>query len=212
MSEEFGGPMTNAMQKGLLIYSSVASTIILAALLMGAKAQINRFDEISVHRLNITEPDGTLRMVISNKDRLPPVIIKGKERPDMGEPRPQAGMIFYNDEGTENGGLIFSGRKNEKGEIVDSGASLSFDRYGAGQTIQLAGVDDRENHFAGLQINDAKGQAVWVGRGPDGLATVSLAGKDGKERIRLQVSADGKGSIVFLDAKGKVIQELMPSN
>jgi hypothetical protein len=33
--------MTNAMQKGLLIYSSVASTIILAALLMGAKAQIH---------------------------------------------------------------------------------------------------------------------------------------------------------------------------
>jgi hypothetical protein len=66
--------------------------------------------------LNVTEPDGTLRMVISNKDRLPPVIIK---------------PIFYNDEGTENGGLIFSGRKNEKGQIVDSGGSLSFDRYGA---------------------------------------------------------------------------------
>ena len=60
----------------------------------------------------------------------------------MGEARPQAGMIVYNDEGTENGGLIFSGKKNDKGEIVDSGASLSFDRYGAGQTVQLAGVDD----------------------------------------------------------------------
>jgi hypothetical protein len=48
------------------------------------------------------------------------VIIKGKERPEMGEARPQGGMIFYNDEGTENGGLIFSGRKNDKGQIVDS--------------------------------------------------------------------------------------------
>ena len=203
--------MTNAVAKGLLVYSSLVSTALLALLLMGAKSKVSDFDEIRVHRLDVTEPDGTLRMVISNKDRLPSVIIKGKERPEMGEPRPQAGMIFYNDEGTENGGLIFSGRKNDKGQIVDSGASLSFDRYGAGQTIQLAGVDDSENHFAGLGVNDIGGQRVWVGRNDHGLASVSLAGADGKERIRLQVTADGKGSIVFLDTQGKVIQQLAPA-
>ena len=203
--------MTNALAKGLLVYSSLVSTALLALLLMGAKSKVSDFDEIRVHRLDVMEPDGTLRMVISNKDRLPPVIIKGKERPEMGEPRPQAGMIFYNDEGTENGGLIFSGRKNDKGQIVDSGASLSFDRYGAGQTIQLAGVDDSENHFAGLGVNDIGGQRVWVGRDDHGLASVSLAGADGKERIRLQVTADGKGSIVFLDTQGKVIQQLAPA-
>ena len=203
--------MTNALAKGLLVYSSLVSTALLALLLMGAKSKVSDFDEIRVHRLDVMEPDGTLRMVISNKDRLPPVIIKGKERPEMGEPRPQAGMIFYNDEGTENGGLIFSGRKNDKGQIVDSGASLSFDRYGAGQTIQLAGVDDSENHFAGLGVNDIGGQRVWVGRNDHGLASVSLAGADGKERIRLQVTADGKGSIVFLDTQGRVIQELAPA-
>ncbi len=202
--------MTSTLQKGLLIYSSVVSTALLAVLLMGSKAHVSDFDEITVDRLNITEPDGTLRMVIANKDRLPPVIIKGKERPEMGEARPQAGMLFYNDEGTENGGLIFSGKKNDKGQIVDSGVSLSFDRYGAGQTVQLAGVDDNENHFAGLGINDQGGQRLWVGRNAHGLASVSLADADGKDRIRLQVTEKGKGSIVFLDAHGKVVQELAP--
>ena len=202
--------MTQTFPKGLLIYASVVSTALLAVVLMGAKSEPKRFDEISVHRLNVTESDGTLRMVISNKERLPPVIIKGKERPDMGEARPQAGLIFYNDEGTENGGLIFSGRKNDKGQVVDSGASLSFDRYGAGQTIQLAGVDDNENHFAGLQVNDVGGQRVWAGRDSKGLASISLAAADGKERVRLQVSAEGKASIVFLDDKGKVLQTLAP--
>jgi hypothetical protein len=81
-------------------------------------------------------------MVISNKDRLPPVIIKGKQRPEMGEPRPQAGMIFYNDEGTENGGLIFSGSKNDKGQIVDSGA-LWLDVVGSMPIKPCGQVRDR---------------------------------------------------------------------
>ena len=118
--------MTNAIQKGFIVYSCVVSTALLASLLMGANSKPTRFDEVSVHRLNITESDGTLRMVISNKDRLPPVMIKGKERPEMGEVRPQAGMIFYNDEETENGGLIFSGRKNDKGPDCRFWSQLVF--------------------------------------------------------------------------------------
>lgn len=204
--------MTERMQKVLLVYASVVSTTLLAAVLLGAKAEPKHFDEVSVHRLNVVEPDRTLRMVIADKDRLPPVIIKGKERPEMGEPRPQAGMLFYNDEGSESGGLIFGGRMNDKGQVVDSGGSLSFDRYGAGQTIQLAGVDDQENHFAGLQVSDVGGQRVWAGRDGKGVASFSLAAADGKERVRLQVAADGKASIVFLDNTGKVLQTLGPKN
>ena len=68
--------MISTLQKGLIVYSSIVSTALLAFLLLGAKSQPKRFDELSVHRLDITEPDGTLRMVISNKDRLPPVIMK----------------------------------------------------------------------------------------------------------------------------------------
>ena len=202
--------MKERFQEVLIVYASVVSTTLLAVVLLGAKAEPKHFDEISVHRLNVVEPDGTLRMVIADKQRLPPVIIKGKERPEMGEPRPQAGLLFYNDEGSENGGLIFGGRKNEKGQVVDSGGSLSFDRYGAGQTIQLACVDDLENHFAGLQVSDAEGQRVWAGRDGIGLASISLAAADGKERVRLQVAADGKASIVFLDADGKVLQTVAP--
>lgn len=67
------------------------------------------------------------------------MIINGKEQPSA---RPGAGILFYNDEGTENGGLIFGGHKNAQGEIVDSGGSLTFDKYGASQIVQLAGVDD----------------------------------------------------------------------
>jgi hypothetical protein len=198
-------------QRILVIYSSIVSTTLLCVVLMGAKStQKKEFDEVRVHRIDIVEPDGTLRMVISNKDRLPPVIIKGQQHPEMGEPRPQAGMIFYNDEGTENGGLIFGGRKNEKGEIVDSGGSLSFDKYGAGQIVQLAGVDDKNDQFAGLRINDGK-QRVWVGHDDQGAASISLADADGRRRIRMQVAADGTPSLAFYDAQGNLVQELAPT-
>ena len=80
-------------QKFLSVYSAVVSTMFLCFLLLGArKPQTSDLDELRIHRIDVVEPDGTLRMVISNKDRLPPVIIKGKEHPEMGEPRPQAGM------------------------------------------------------------------------------------------------------------------------
>ena len=202
--------MKPPFQKFLLIYSTLTSTALLCfVLIAAAKPRTSDLDELRVHRIDIVEPDGTLRMVLSNKSRLPPVIIKGQEHPEMGEPRPQAGIIFYNDEGTENGGLIFGGRKNEKGEIVDSGGSLSFDKYGAGQIIQLAGVDDKDDRFAGLGINQG-GQRVWIGREDPDSASVSLTDSKGKKRIVMQVSADGTPSLEFLDAEGRVIQDLAP--
>ena len=192
-------------QQFLIIYSAVLSTVFAVVLLCGATGQRTQFDEIQVHRIDVVEPDGTLRMVISNKNRLPPVIVKGKEHPEFGEPRPQAGMLFYNDEGSENGGLIFGGKKNEKGEIVDSGGSLSFDKYGAAQVVQLAGVDDKTDRFAGLTITDVK-RRVWVGRTDDGNAAVLLMDADGHPRIKMEVTKEGVPTLLFLGQKGDVIR------
>src|SRR5437588_11144496 len=120
--------------KILVLYSTAVTTLLAAFTLAGSTAargqdKGQQFDEIDVHRINVREPDGTLRMVISNHARLPGVIIRGKENPPVD--RPYAGMLFYNDEGTENGGLVFGGHGTANGEVVDAGVNLSFDRYGA---------------------------------------------------------------------------------
>ena len=196
-------------QHVLVVYSAVLSTVFALMILTGAKsAQIQTFDEIQAHRINIVEPDGTLRMVISNRDRLPGVIVKGKESKPLD--RPEAGMLFYNDEGSENGGLIFGGHQNEKGEVVDSGGSLSFDNYTGRQIVQFAGVDDQTNHFTGLTVKD-QSRRIWVGRTEDGVASISLMDSNGRKRIVMQVRADGTSSLVFFDEKGQVMQELAPS-
>ena len=205
--------MAGTGQRLLLIYAVVLTCVVTVMLLAGAAApKTSDFDEITVHRINVVEPDGTLRMVISNHARLPGIIVRGKEQPFD---RPQAGMIFYNDEGSENGGLIFGGHRNPKGEVVDSGGSLSFDKYDANQIVQVVGVDDHEDKFAGVSVGDSvpggqNHRRVWVGRGDDGSAVISLMDDKGRTRLLMEVAGDGASRLVFLDAEGKVVNQITP--
>ena len=81
------------LTKLLVVYSSVLTTVLAAFALTGSvAAKPQTFDEIDVRRINVREPDGTLRLVISNRARLPGVIVQGKEQPPVD--RPQAGLLF----------------------------------------------------------------------------------------------------------------------
>ena len=77
----------------------------------GQQTAKQKFTEIDVERINIVEPDGKLRLVISNRPRSIGPIYKGKPFGYAGGTRP--GMIFFNDEGTENGGLTFTGSREK---------------------------------------------------------------------------------------------------
>ena len=199
----------------LVMYAGVVTGLLGWTVVTRGALTNQQFDEITVHRIKVVEPDGTLRMVISNHDGFPGVIAQGKEQgPNR---RPGAGMLFYNDEGTENGGLIFAGHRDVNGKIVDAGVSLSFDKYGVnGQMVQLAGVSDNDNRFAGLRVRDnsignPNNNRVWVGNGDDGAATVALMDMQGRRRIVMEVKVDGTSSLTFLDANGKVLNQLLPS-
>ena len=207
------------LTKFLVAYSTVVTTVLGAFALAGsAVAQgqnhIQQFDQIDVHRINLRERDGTLRMVLSNHERLPGVIVRGKENPRVD--RPYAGMLFYDDEGTENGGLVFGGRRDANGDIVDAGVALSFDRYGAtSQFVQLAGVQDSKNHIVGLTLSETEPtgnrRRLVIGHDKEGIASVSLMDRSGRKRLVLQVTPDGTPSISLLDADGKIVNQLGPT-
>lgn len=200
------------LTKVLVIYSSVLTTALAAFTLSGAVAATPQsFDEIDVHRINVKEPDGTLRLVISNRARLPGVIERGQEHAKVE--RPQAGLLFYNDEGSENGGLVFAGRRTAQGEVRDSGGMLTFDRYAGSQIIQLAGVHDSTDHIVGLIVSDTddkRKRRVVVGHDKEGAARVALMDGEGRIRILLQVESTGASSLSFLDENGKVVNRLGP--
>lgn len=196
----------------LSIYAGVLTVVFLGGVVYGNEKRPSTADEITVQRINIVEPDGTPRLIISNHAKLPGVLVHGKEEP---LDRPQAGLIFLNDEGTETGGLIFGGRKDKDGKVRDSGGSLSFDRYGANQIVQLLGVDDAEDRLAGLVVSDSPSgndnrRRIWLGRGDDGAATLALLDGGGNKRIVMKVEENGESKISVLDATGKTVKELLP--
>ena len=177
--------------KLLAIYSSVVTTVLTGLVLAGSvAAKPQSFDEIDVRRINIREPDGTLRMVISNRARLPGVVAAGKEHPPVD--RPFAGMLFYNDEGDENGGLVFSGRRDANGDVADSGGMLTFDRY-AGKGVP-EGLSDRDVHVRDHPAADvarcrvAQDDLLGADPGPEGAvhreAPVRAAAEAGPRRFR----------------------------
>lgn len=232
-------------QRFLVIYAGVLTAVFAVTVLSGfvVKPKKLQVDELEVQRINLVEPDGTLRMVISDKANFPGAIFRGKEYPHA---RPNAGMLFYNDEGTENGGLVFSGHKDKDGNIVDSGGSLTFDKYEQDQLVQLVGAHDSSGHMAGLIVADRPDRSaeqdfieagklesmpkaerdallqkrikdghyganrIVVARGDDGIAKISLRDAQGHPRIVMGVAADGSSSLQFLDADGKLLNELTP--
>ncbi|HEY2480879.1 MAG TPA: hypothetical protein VGI30_01615 [Caulobacteraceae bacterium] len=200
--------------------------------LLGAARPPGAAATIDVRRINVREPDGALRMVISSAADAPGIIVHGREQPHPD--RRAAGILFYNDEGTENGGLIFDGRRDGAG-ARHSHESLTFDRYEQDQVMQLQASEDGATRLAGLAFDDRPeasldyaaiergrrltgparaaafaeahaggAQRAFVGRAADGRSELVLRDAAGKERLVLSVSPDGAARIAFIDAAGHV--------
>lgn len=115
-----------------------------------------KFDTLDVERINIVEPDGTVKMIITNVARFP----NGKDEVNgrvLNESRKKrSGMLYFNEEGIEAGGFIYDGAKNEQGH--SAGMSLTFDQYNGDQVMQILTTDskrgDKRNIRSGIMFND----------------------------------------------------------
>jgi hypothetical protein len=217
------------------MYAAVLTLGFGAFVMMGSRApRSESLQELNVERINVREPDGTLRMTLSSHARMPGLIL-GKQEIARTD-RPQAGMLFYNDQGEENGGLIFNGGLVDG--KAENGGSLTFDRYRQDQTLQLLSVEDGQDRFAGLYVNDQPDspaaydrvarivampdgtdkqaafqaahiggtQRAFLGRGSDKASQLVLRDGQGRKRLVLRVTESGDPTIQFLDATGKVVR------
>lgn len=144
--------------RGYALVMSAAVAVLTLAAFKGQSTQRTSFSEIDVERINIVEPDGKLRMVISNRPRSIGPIYKGKPFGYPGGTRP--GIIFFNDEGTENGGLTITGSRDAQG-VYRASSSWSFDQFDQDQILTLQYADNNGQRRTGLTVADRADRNIY---------------------------------------------------
>jgi hypothetical protein len=134
-----------------------------------------KFTEIDAERINIRESDGHLRLVIANTDRFPGGTVAGVDLKYRDGKRNQAGLLFFNDEGDEDGALAWQGKSVDGKGTVSS--TIRFDNY-------------RQNEAIGVthsQHGDDKESALQVWDSPNAPITADIA----RELVTAQEMPDG---------------------
>lgn len=208
--------------RALKAYAVVTtSLLIVLSITAFQQSQRPRFEEIDVERINVIEKDGTLRMTISNHGRIPDPVIGGKSYPlRSGTGGAGAGLIFFNDEGNENGGLTFTGRRTPTGH--QAGAALTFDQFNQDETVALSYADENGKRRAGLQISDRSEESIQAGaeslmvyrRLPDGpektrrtqafRASAQARGLRSIQRMYAGKGGNKEAVVVLSDPEGRV--------
>lgn len=196
----------------------------LGLLLLGGaafqSAQRQRFDEIDVERVNVVEPDGRLAMVIASQARLPGVWMDGKEH---GDRQGYNGIIFFNGEGDESGGLTHWSERTPDG--VRAGGHLSMDRFESDQVVALNYMERPGEYGAGLTVSHfpLASNEEWfaaidsIGRLPQDQRDAAMRAlrrrfiAEGKwETKRMFVGEEGRTSLLRLnDTRGRPRIQLM---
>jgi hypothetical protein len=146
--------MTRAIRRHLRLLHAYVVTSLVAFVVLAASAfrqppKPQNLGEITAERINIVDADGTLRLVISNKERMHPGIIGGKT---IKRERPYAGFIFFNDQGDEAGGLTLRGREQNGKRVANAG--IMFDQLGQDQTIGFDYAEEDGRRAAAFKVWD----------------------------------------------------------
>lgn len=210
----------------LSIYSAGITVVFAATVYFGlgrpvhGSGKVAEFDRIVVHRVDVVEPDGTPRLFLSDRAEFPGEFYHGHEV-ERASRRDSAGMLFVNDEGTEDGGIIYGGAASEGGPF--SFSHLSFDQYDQDQTIDLGTALSDGRKTAGIALNDMPDEPITpelieeaerIKRMPHG-PTRAAAWADfqkkypaGIQRASLARAADGSVALTLNDEKGRKRLEL----
>lgn len=146
----------------LLKLYALFSTIMFAVLiLLAAKSPSKKvkFEELDAERINIVEPDGKVRLVLANHERMPGGQLAGVDltardgnRVMSNNGPATAGLLFFNDDGNECGGLAYGSKiVNGKPTAV---VRLSFDHYRQNEAIDIVHGEEGGTSQSGLEVVD----------------------------------------------------------
>jgi hypothetical protein len=187
--------------------------IVIAAAAFRQGALPKSMGEITVERLNVVDANGTLRMVLAGKDRMHPGVMDGVT---IDRPRPVAGMLFFNDEGDEVGGLTYTGTVvNGRGR---ANAGIMFDQLKQDQTIGISYSESNGQRNAGFQVWDRSdtvrlselitklnaANKIPAGAERDkAVADIRANAPPGPRRVFVGKTTDRSAAVVLADAQGR---------
>ena len=133
-----------------------------AVFLVGAMhaTRAAEFDRIVAHRIDIVDRKGKLAMVLTDHDDFPEPIMSGKTR-HRASGADENGIVFYNQDGNEQGALIWDGRRGPHGAL--SHITLSYDTADSDQLLQLDNGSEGGKHSAGLYAWDRPFGSIDLG-------------------------------------------------
>lgn len=109
---------------------------------------------INAEQINIVGKDGIPRLSLFNEDNIPNVLFRGEEILKGHRQNDNiAGMLFFNPNGTEAGGLIYGNNKNANGETT-AGMSLTFDQFEQDQVLQFLYTKEGKHQQYGIHLYD----------------------------------------------------------
>ena len=209
-------------QVHVLLLFNLASWCLVALMCFGGPTitaqegpgQHQRFGEIDVERINIVSPTGKMVMAISNKERIAAPVVGGKTYPlAVSDGRESmAGMIFFNQDGDEMGGLLFNSWKMPNGKIAGIG-HLSFDRLSANQVVALQYKENATTVQSGLTLYDRPASGKFK-TSLDLIAEARNASSERQAEIKKtlgEMSKNGELGVerVFIGSKDEAAQLLM---
>lgn len=109
---------------------------------------------INASQINIVGKDGTPRLTLFNEDHIPNPLFKSEEILKGHRQNDNiAGMLFFNPDGTECGGLIYGNNEKPDGTVT-AGVSLTLDQFEQDQVLQLLYTKDGDHHEYGVNLFD----------------------------------------------------------
>jgi hypothetical protein len=213
MSEDFERSVRREL-RALRIYAAVMTAVTAVALLGAASQRSASFDVLTVHRIDVVDDNGTLRMAIFNKEHEPDPVLGGKAYHNVRSGGKKAGLLFFNDRGDEQGGLGYSG--NIVNGHVQQGGLLSFDPWLQNDNVDLYLSQSGPTAYSGISFSQtgprrltelvpAYERVLRMKPGParDAAMKPLRGGFAARSRVFAGVGGDDRSKVVLSDRAGR---------
>ncbi|MGH6890406.1 MAG: hypothetical protein ACREHF_14635 [Rhizomicrobium sp.] len=169
------------------------------------------FDTLTVKRINVVDPNGTIRFVIANSERFPGAKERGRTYPRSIHDT--AGMLFFDAKGNEVGGLGLAKLRNQ--DVTNMAFDYAYQPTDGIGFFKLESPDGKRWQ-AGFDIYDRRPYEPGSITSSQGVQRVALEDENqnsqlvisdaqGHPRIRIGVDKAGEPSIEMLNPAGKVM-------